>query len=128
MSNSITTEEVAQRLTSFAYIVTPEDSIDLAFAVERATLAILNDCNIAELPERLKPTAIDMAAGLFLYARKQSGKLNIEGLNLEAIKSVAEGDTTVNFTESDTQAQRFDKLLSSMLHPTGLARFRRLVW
>lgn len=128
MAYEIKIEDVTGRLKSFGYSVAKGDLFDLTFAVDKATNAIFNFCNIQEIPDELREVAIDMAAGEFLYTKKQAGLLRMGDLFQAPMKSILEGDTTVTFGDGVTPEQRFDMMLDRMLRPAGLVRFRRLAW
>lgn len=128
MAYEIKIEDVTGRLKSFGYSATKEDDFDLMFAATKAANFIRNSCNILDIPDELREVAIDMAVAEFLYTKKQAGLLDMGDLFQAPMKSIEEGDTTVAFGEGATPEQRFDAMLDRMLHPAGLARFRRFTW
>ncbi len=121
-------EDVKARLASFGYTVTAADDWMLGFCIDKVQAHIKNNCNVAEVPEGLRPVAIDMACGEFLFGRKQSGQS--VGIDFEAVvKSIAEGDTTVTFDVSGSVEAKYDALIKYLLHSeVDFAAYRRIKW
>ncbi|MGL5514386.1 MAG: hypothetical protein ACRDBM_14290 [Sporomusa sp.] len=121
-------DDVIERLLSFGYTVTAADEWVLNYCIEKVTQHIKNNCNVAKVPDGLRYVAIDMICGEFLYGKKASGQsvgLDFEGV----VKSVKEGDTTVTFNDSDSAEDKYDALVSYLMHTeTDFATFRRLRW
>ena len=77
---------------------------------------IKNSCNITQIPDGLFNIAVDRVCGEFLFAKKQTGQLTIEGLNLDgAIASITEGDTSVSFVAGATDDDRFNQLVNYLM-------------
>ena len=126
-----TIEAILKRLVSFGYALNEVDSWMICFAIQKTENHIKNSCNTSAIPEGLLNTAVDMICGEFLYTKKQSGKLEIDGLDLtSAIKSISEGDTTVQFADGSSDVDRFDALLNYLLHngEGDFVCYRRLKW
>ncbi|MGL5513622.1 MAG: hypothetical protein ACRDBM_10375 [Sporomusa sp.] len=121
-------DDVILRLQSFGYTVTTEDEWMLKFCMDKVVTHIKNNCNVAKVPKGLWPIAIDMICGEFLYGKKASGQS--VGIDFEAVvKSVKEGDTTITFTDADSAEDKYDALISYLMHTeTDFAAFRRLRW
>jgi hypothetical protein len=121
-------EDVKQRLVSFGYDVTAADNWMLNFCIQKVETHIKNSCNVAEVPEGLRPVAIDMACGELLFGKKQSGQG--VGIDFEAaIKSVTEGDTTVTFDTSGGAEAKYDALISYLMHgEVDLGAYRCIKW
>ncbi|MBR6314268.1 MAG: hypothetical protein IKR49_06500 [Clostridia bacterium] len=108
----------------------------LTFAIARARERILNDINHQEVPEELRYTFIDMAAGTYLYDLKAMGLLQLHELDYATApaKQIKEGDVQITFASaadgSLTPEARLDRLIHTLMHPDPalLASFRRMVW
>lgn len=135
MSNSSLKEpfftEVLQRLISLGYKLKENDDWILCFAMQNIENQIKNTCNITSIPDGLFNVAVDMVCGEFLFAKKQSGQLDIANLDLNgAITSIHEGDTTVQFASGASDEEKFDQLLNHLSHK-GKGEFicyRKLKW
>ncbi len=105
-----------------------EESFPLAFVVRKAEVEILDYCHIDLIPSVLYPLLADRAVGKYLYDLKQTGKLEIESLDLSGVVSeLKEGDVSISFSGSSDEA-KLDQLLQ-MLMETGkgqLACYRRV--
>lgn len=105
-----------------------EESFPLAFAVRKAEVEILDYCHIDLIPSVLYPLLADRAVGKYLYDLKQTGKLEIESLDLSGVVSeLKEGDVSISFSGSSDES-KLDQLLQ-MLMETGkgqLACYRRV--
>jgi hypothetical protein len=121
-------EEVKQRLASFGYNATAADDWMLNFCIDKVETHIKNSCNVAEVPEGIRLVVIDMACGEFLFGKKQSGQG--VGIDFEvAIKSIAEGDTTVTFDTSASVEAKYDALISYLMHgEVDFAAYRCIKW
>lgn len=111
-------EDVKERLASFDYQVTEDDSWMLTFLIQKVENHIKNICNISTIPEELLNIAVDMVVGEFLLNKKSIGSL--EGFDLEAaIKQIQEGDTSITYAigEGDlTPEQRLDLLIDYLMN------------
>lgn len=109
---------VLQRLESLGYTVQDADGWMIGFFVQKVENHIKNSCNTTSVPDGLKYTAVDMVCGEFLFALKQTGKLN-ETFDLDAaVKQVQAGDTNVTFAIGDgsnTPEQRLNNLLAYLM-------------
>ncbi|MBQ8765409.1 MAG: hypothetical protein IJZ16_01260 [Clostridia bacterium] len=122
---------VLNRLTSFGYLPTEDDSWELSFVMMSVENHIKNSCNITSIPEGLFNVAADMICGEFLMNRKNSGRLDISDLDLSgAITSISEGDVSISFDTNATDEQKFNQLVSYLL-TKGKGEFvcyRQLKW
>jgi hypothetical protein len=124
-------EDVTQRLASFGYDVTGADAFALGFVVQKVESHILDSCGIAEIPEGLRQTAADMAAGEFLMGKKASGQLDGSAiLDSEAVSSIKLGDTQVDFGEPETASRQLDSLIAFLMkgREADLVSYRRMKW
>ena len=84
------------------------------------------------MPEGLFYVWVDMAAGMFLADKKQTGALADQYDFESPAKSISEGDTSVTFAIADTGSfeDQFDAMLAKMIEPSAelIAAYRRLVW
>lgn len=104
----------------------------LDFALSAAIQRILSLTNLTGIPAGLAAVTAEMAAGEYLYCKKNAGQL--EGFDLEAaVKQIKEGDTATTFAlgeGSATPEQRLDSLIDFLRggHMAEIYRFRRLIW
>lgn len=135
MSNSSLKEPfftaVLQRLVSLGYKLKENDDWILCFAMQNVENHIRNSCNITSIPDGLFNVAVDKVCGEFLYAKKQSGQLEIADLDLDGvITSISEGDTTIQFASGISDEEKFDQLLNHLSHQGegDLVCYRKLKW
>lgn len=135
LSNSSLTEPffdaVLQRLISLGYKLEENDDWILSFAMQHVENHIKNSCNVTSIPDGLFNIAVDRVCGEFLFAKKQTGQLTIDGLNLDgAIASISEGDTSVSFVSGATDDDRFNQLVTYLMTKGDgdFTCFRRLKW
>lgn len=123
-------ELIVQRLASFGYIVTDDDTWVIGFCKDMVENHIKNTCNITSIPEGLVEIAVDRVCGEFLFVKKQTGQLDTT-FNIEmAVKSVQAGDTNVSFETTQSPETRFDTL-TSYLQSRGegdLISYRKIRW
>lgn len=126
------TELVLKRLDSFGYTPSEDDVFCIAFSVQKVENSIKNDCNVTELPEKLTNIAVDMVCGEVLGSLYRTGKLSLDGMNLDgAIASVSLGDTTVSFDNTTTNSEGKFTTLLQLLSESGRGEFacyRTLKW
>ena len=135
MLNSSLTEvffkAVLQRLISLGYKLKENDDWILCFAMQGVENHIKTSCNVTSIPDELSNVAVDRVCGEFLFTKKQTGQLTIEGLDLDgAIASISAGDTSVSFVSGATDDDRFN-LLVNYLMTKGEGDFvcyRRIKW
>ena len=126
-------ESVLKRLESLGYTIQADDGWMIAFSVQKVENRIKNSCNVSSIPDGLKFEAVDMICGEFLFALKQTGKLN-EQFDLEtAVKQVQAGDTSVTFAVGDgsnTPEQRLQYLLNYLMTKGegDFVCYRRIKW
>ena len=120
MSNSSLTEPffraVLQRLISLGYKLEENDDWILCFAMQGVEGHIKSSCNVTSMPDELSNVAVDRVCGEFLFTKKQTGQLTIEGLDLNgAIASISEGDTSISFVSGATDDDRFNQLVNYLM-------------
>lgn len=123
------TVSVTERLKQIGYTVVETDEPLLAYVVNMIQQKIKNLCNTSDIPATLDYAANEMAAGEFLSIKRSTDSLT--GFDFEAaVKSIAEGDTTVTFTGTVSSETLFDALVDKMIkgHKAELAKHRRIVW
>ena len=92
---------------------------------------IKNSCNTTSVPDGLLNVAVDMVCGEFLLSKKQTGKLQLENIDLNgAITQIHEGDITVQFANGMSDEEKFDNFLNYLLHngEGDFVCYRRLKW
>lgn len=129
--DSSLTELVLKRLDSFGYVPTETDVFVIGFSVQKVENNIMNNCNVAEVPEGLTNIAVDMVCGETLGTLYLTGRLSIDSLDLDgAIASVSAGDTTVSFDNTTSDDGKFNTLLQ-LLKDSGrgdFACYRKIKW
>lgn len=131
---AIQINDVKARLEQLGCQVDAVSDTSLVFAIDKVTNKICNNCNVSEIPDRLKEIAIDMVCGEYLFARKATGQSVGEIIDdvERVIKSIQEGNTKVDFSDTVTPESRFNALLGHLLHENDLAgdfaRYRRISW
>ncbi len=124
-------EEVVSMLLALGVTGADTDPL-LDIVVTNVQWRIKNMTNLEEVPEGLQSTAVYMAVGEYLRAKKGTGSL--EGFDLEAaVKQIQEGDTNITFAIGDgntTPEQRLDGLIDYLINgqTNNFYRYRRLVW
>lgn len=106
---------VLNRLSNIGYEFKEEDIWSLSFSMQKIKNHINNSCNTTSIPDGLFQVAVDMICGEFLFAKKQTGQLEIAELDLTgAIASISEGDTKVSFGGTSDE-DKFNQLLNYLL-------------
>lgn len=124
-------QAVLNRLLSFGYQLKDEDAWMISFCCEKTENHIKNSCNIHSVPDGLFNVAVDMACGQFLLSKKQTGQLNIENLDFDAVvTSIKEGDTQVNFDSNSSDESKLNYLINYLLNSKegDLICFRKIRW
>ena len=122
---------VLQKLISLGYKLEENDAFALCFAMQSVEKHIKNSCNVTIIPDGLLNVAVDRVCGEFLFQKKQTGQLTIEGLDLNgAIASVSEGDTTVSFVAGTTDDDKFNQLVGRLMTKGDgdFVCYRKLKW
>ena len=126
------TNAVMDRLESLAYHIVGEDSLLIKILIEGVTTEILIKCNITELPDELKPMAVDAVCGRFLDQKHSSKQLEDYDF-ATAVSSITEGDISISYSTSSGTSnpeETFKACIKEMakLNPYKLHAFRRLKW
>ncbi len=97
--------------------------------IDAAIQSVFNFCNINTLPMELDHVVVNMACGEVMHCMSFADD-NISDESSQAVASIKEGDTQVNFVSEATPAQRKDMLIQSLrtLPYVELIAFRRLRW
>lgn len=125
------TESVVERLVSFGFAPATEDAWMIAYSVKGTVNHVLNQINHTSIPEGLFEVVVDMICGEVLYAKYNSGQLNMDDVNLDsAVHSVQQGDTTVTFATSGSGGTSLTDLLDWMIKGKGcdLLCYRKMRW
>lgn len=123
-------EDVLKRLDSFGYEVKEADAWMIGFAMQKVENHINNECNTFEIPDGLHQAAVDRTCGEFLFAKKQTGQLEISDLDLNgAVSSIKEGDAQVNFTGASDE-DRFNSFLNVLMNEGNgdFVCYRKMRW
>lgn len=124
-------ESVLKRLVSFGYNLEEDDGWVICFAIQKVENHIKNSCNTTSVPDGLFNVAVDMVCGEFLLSKKQTGKLQLESIDLDgAITQIHEGDTTVHFASGMSDEEKFNNFLNYLLHDGegDFVCYRKLKW
>ena len=122
---------VLKRLVSFGYYPKEDDGWTVCFAMQKVENHIKSSCNTTSVPDGLFNVAVDMVCGEFLFAKKQTGKLKLDDLDLDgAITSIKEGDIQVNFGNGSSDAEKFNEFLNYLMHHRegDFVCYRKLKW
>ncbi|MCZ9313162.1 MAG: hypothetical protein O0V67_07270 [Methanocorpusculum sp.] len=123
-------DAVLKRLVSLGYSLKEDDGWALCFAMQKVENHIKNSCNTTSIPDGLFNVAVDMVCGEFLFAKKQTGQLELGDLDLTgAITSIKEGDTQVNFGGSSDESN-FNQMLDYLMHhgEGDFVCYRKIRW
>lgn len=127
-------KQAEERLRAFGYVMKEGDEALLVFSLRKVEDTIKNDCNVSFVPDGLVNTAVDMAVGEFLTAKKTFSPDDIAGLDLNfAVKLLQEGDTNTIFAIGEgslTHEQRLNNFLNYLLTHgrEEFSCYRRLRW
>ena len=110
------------------YHPTPTDLTIITVLKNKIVNAIKSDCNIDEIPTEIEGLVVDNIIGEFLFDKKTMGTLVIDDMDLNAVKSISEGDTTIQFAEGSSQSEMLDMLIKHLLRPIDLSDYRRIRW
>lgn len=136
-------EKIYERLISLGYAIendvgeggeiiyrpTPTDLMLITFISDKVTGNIKSECNIDEIPTEIESTVVDNIVGEFLMNKKALGTLVIDDIDFsDAVKSITEGDTTIQFAEGSSQSEKLDMLIAYLMKPIDFGRYRRIRW
>lgn len=110
------------------YHPTPTDLTIITVLKNKIVNAIKSDCNIDEIPTEIEGLVVDNIIGEFLFDKKTMGTLVIDDMDLNAVKSISEGDTTIQFADGSSQSEMLDTLIKYLLRPIDLSNYRRIRW
>ena len=111
------------------YRPTPTDLMLITFISDKVTNNIKSECNIDVIPTEIESLVIDNIVGEFLLNKKSLGTLVIDDIDLsDAVKSITEGDTTIQFAEGSSQSEMLDTLITYLIRPIDLSEYRRIRW
>lgn len=111
-----------------------EDDPIILYMLNSVTERMKNETNQPEIPDGLHHAAVELVVGEYLTFKKNTGQLDIDGLNFEAaIKQIQEGDTNTVFAVGDgsqTPEQRLEVLISRLTcdRTREFIKNRRLLW
>lgn len=125
----ITLDKIKERLLMLGYPATAADDAMLTYIWNTVQRSVLLSLNILEVPESIENIVIDKICGEFLANKRATGP--ITGFDVgTAIKSIAEGDTTVTYDANTSPEAQFDMLLKWLIsgRDSVLLRCRRIRW
>lgn len=125
-------QEVKNRLGELGVNLTPQDDSLIQFSIDKVTNYIKNETNQPEIPVGAYEVAVDMVIGDFLFIKYATGTLDIDNINFDitTVKSIKDGDTTVDYGDSSiSPANKFNTFLSMLKHSDqDWGIWRRLRW
>ncbi len=124
-------EAVLKRLEGFGYTVKEEDTWLVAFCIQKVNNHIKNKCNTLTVPDGLFNVAVDRVCGEVLFSLQQSGKLELENIDLSgAVTQIHEGDTTIQFANGSSDVEKFTVFVNYLMHEGEgeFACYRKIKW
>nr|DAY51569.1 MAG TPA: head to tail adaptor [Caudoviricetes sp.] len=125
-------DEIVRRLQTFGYTVEDNDQFVINLIREQEEQDVKNRCHLKKVPDALRYYIIDRTCGRLLAEKKNAGKLNVEQFEFgtEQIKSIAEGDIQISFSDNNiTAEQKFDMLIAYLTDKkVSFSCFRKLKW
>lgn len=118
---------VTKKLGSYGY--KDVETALIEHNIDTVIQTVFNFCNIKTLPMELEHVVVNMACGEIMYDMSFADD-DMSDESSQAVASIKEGDTQVNFVSVATPAQRKDLLIQSLrtLPYDELIVFRRLRW
>lgn len=125
----ITLVTIKERLGYLGYTATEADDGMLTYISNTVQRSVLLNLNIIEIEESIENIVIDKICGEFLLNKKSTGQ-SITIVLGQALKSIAEGDTTVTYDTAMSQEAQLDMLLKWLIsgRDSTLLRCRRIRW
>lgn len=131
-------QDIRAELPAYGFKPVEErDRVMVRSCIDTVISKLKSFTNCPVLPEKLKPEAIKMVCGEFLYRKKVTGQLTVEGENGTGISfphrvtQWSEGDTSVSFTAAGKNDEaNFDAYIDKLRRgdPWVLEHFRQLDW
>lgn len=126
------TNYVVERLVSFGYSPTADDSWMIAFSMQKTAHHVLNQINHQTIPEGLFETVVDMMCGEILNVKLQSGDLDETSIDISSgsVESVKIGDTTVTYNTDGGGDTNLNSFLEWLMDGKGcdLLCYRKMRW
>lgn len=125
----ITLVKIKARLEHFGYTATESDDGMLTYIWNTVQRSVILSLNIIEITEDIENIVIDKICGEFLLSKKNTG----QSITIEvgqAVKSIQEGDTTVQFDSATSKEAQLDMLLKWLIsgRDSVLLHCRRIRW
>lgn len=121
---------IIERLATLTYRVEHEDKFLLDFCLSKVEDYVRQFCNLREIIINLYYTTIvELTCYEFLMTLKQTNQLE-ELFNVEeALKTVAIGDTSITYDNSNSTENKLDILLNYLNKGrAGLISYRKIKW
>lgn len=114
-------EDVTARLAMYGLNVTEEQRGAVEYAVNLAFERLTAAINRTEIPQTMKSTFIDVAAGIYLQNQRAGKMLTAESDDAagKAIKHISEGDVSVDYdtTAASTNTAYINALIEQLITP-----------
>lgn len=125
----ITLDKIKSRLLMLGYTTTETDDPLITYVMQTVEKSVLLSLNILEVTEDIENIVIDKICGEILKTKRGTGP--IIGIDVgTALKSIAEGDTTVTYDVASSPEAQFDMLLKWLIsgRDSILLHCRRIRW
>lgn len=124
-------ESVLIKLNSLGFKIVDDDINLLAFCFKKAENYIKNFCNVSSVPDGLEFVFIDLICGEFLkeLSNRSIGVTDEDKDNMDRIRSITEGDTSVTYELGKTKEERMKSLIDDLLNKNEeLLCYRKIKW
>lgn len=131
--------DIRGELMGYGYIANEDDKIMVRSCIDTVISKLKSFTNCRVLSEKLKPEAVKMVCGEFLYRKKLTGQLYSAdnnsgggGINFpNRVTQFSEGDTSISMTAAGKNDEaNFDAYIDKLRRgdPWVLEHFRQLDW
>ena len=89
-------DKIIERLRQLGHVVSEDEKASLTFLINKANKFILDECNITEVPENVRPAEIDYICYEYLHTLDKASQI-ADNLGSKEVTSITEGDTSVSY-------------------------------
>jgi len=117
------------RLEELGITPAAADDLTLGALLLGAKRRLLAETGQKSLPKALEATAVDMAAGEYLFFRKSTGRLEEFDAG-QVVRQISQGDTSVTYETAGEGITPLDALIARLSTPTPelVIKWRRMQW
>ncbi|MCL2828353.1 MAG: hypothetical protein FWD99_06400 [Oscillospiraceae bacterium] len=122
-------EKLIVRLGELGITPSAEDDLALDALLLGAKRRLLAETGQKTLPQALEATVVDMAAGEYLFFRRNTGRL--EGFDAgQVVRQISQGDTSVTYETAGESGSPLDGLIARLSTPPPelVVKWRRIQW